>query len=118
MPGDTVTLGLTAPGKPRKTFPVALPGEFTLTAPPPTHPTRTPLTLTWTRAPDATDYRVYVADATGRQLHFEFVLENTATVPALDAVGAISITVAAGRIDGTRHLVGLVQHTVDVTLTP
>lgn len=118
MPGDTVTLGLTAPGKPRKTFPVTLPGEFTLTAPPLTHPTRTPLTLTWTRAPDATDYRVYVADATGRQLHFEFVLENSATVPALDFVGAVSITVAAGRVDGTRHLVGLVQHSVDVTLTP
>lgn len=118
MPGDTVTLGLTAPGKPRKTFPVTLPGAFTLTAPPLMHPTRTPLTLTWTKAPDATDYRVFVADATGRQLHFEFVFENTAIVPALDVVGEVSITVAAGRVDGTRHLVGLVQHTVDVTLTP
>lgn len=118
FPGDTAVLGITARGQMTKRFEVALPEDFTLTAPPPTHPRGQPLTLTWSPSPGASDYRVWVTDVTGRQLHFWRGLETTATVPALDLTGAVIVTVAAAKQGASRHLVGLVQKSVDVDLVP
>lgn len=116
--GETATLGVTLPGRPRRTYEVALPSAFTVTTPPRSHPTRTALPLTWTAAPGATEYRVYVSDATGRSLHFEGLLGTAATVPPLDVVGDVIVTVSAARIGASRHFAGLVQASFDVTLTP
>ncbi|MBL8918936.1 MAG: hypothetical protein JNJ54_08775 [Myxococcaceae bacterium] len=118
QPGDVARLGLTLPGQARKSFDLPLPGDFTVTAPPRSHPTRTPLRLEWTRAPDASDYRVSVTDPTGRSLHFAVVSDHSATVPALDAVGDVFVTVTAARQSSSRHRFGLVQQSFDVTLTP
>lgn len=118
QPGDVARLGLTLPGQARKAFDVPLPSDFTVTAPPRSHPTRTPLRLEWTRAPDASDYRVSVTDATGRSLHFALTADTTATVPALDVLGDVFVTVAAARQSTSRHLVGLLQQSFDLTLTP
>ncbi len=118
QPGDTVTLAISSTTQARKTFAVALPEDFTLTAPPLSHPTRTPLVLTWSSAPGVSEYRVYVGDASGRQLHFESVATTTATVPALDVTGVVTISVGAVKRGSNRHLIGVVQKSVDVSLTP
>ena len=118
QPADTVTLAISSPTQARKTFAVELPDDFTLTAPPLSHPTRTPLSLTWTAAPGASEYRVYVGDATGRQLHFEALLGTAATVPALDVEGVVTVSVSAVKRGANRHLIGVVQKSVDVALTP
>jgi len=118
FPGDTTTLAISAVGRPRVTFPVALPEDFTVTAPPPSHPSRTPLVMTWTSAPGATDYRVYVSDASGRQLFFANILETTQTVPPLEVEGVVIVTVDAVKRGANRHLAGVVQKSFDVALTP
>lgn len=117
-PGERAAVAVTVTGRPRKAVEVALPGEFTVTRPPRSHPTRTPLALSWTSSPDATGYRVSVTDTAGRLLHFEALAGTSATVPALDATGEVFVTVAADRLGPGRHLVGLVQESFDVTLTP
>lgn len=118
QPGDTVTLAISSTTQARKTSAVSLPEDFTLTAPPLSHPTRTPLVLTWSAAPGVSEYRVYVGDAAGRQLHFESVSGTTATVPGLDVEGVVTISVGAVKRGANRHLIGVVQKSVDVTLTP
>lgn len=117
QPGSTVTLGVTPSGGARKTFTVSLPGDFTLTAPPARHPPNTPLTLTWTRAADATDYRVYVTDPSGRQRFFEYAFDTTLTLPGFDAQDLV-ITVAATRLDASGHLLGSIEYSADVTIVP
>jgi hypothetical protein len=118
QPGETSTLGVSSQTQPRKTFAVSLPDDFVLTAPPLSHPSKTPLVLTWSPSPGASEYRVFVQDAAGRQLHFEVTTSTSATVPALDAVGVVTVSVSAVKRSGSRHLVGIVQKSVDVALTP
>lgn len=119
-PGGSSTLAISATGQARKTFEVSLPEDFTLTAPPPSHPTKTPLTLTWSPSPGASEYRVFVGDAVGRQLHFEAMASTTttATVPGLEVVGVVTVSVSAVKPAMNRHLIGIVQKSVDLTLAP
>jgi hypothetical protein len=114
-PGEVVQLGVTVPGRARVGFEVTLPEDFTVTTPPARHPARTPLRLEWTTAPGATDYRVSVTDPAGRLLHSAFTEQTSVTVPPLEVVGEVFVTVAAARSAG-RHRVGLVQQSFDVTL--
>lgn len=118
FPDDTVTLGVTVPGKPRKTSTVTMPSDFTPTTPPRSHPANQPLRLTWPTVQGATDYRVLVSNSTGRQLHFSNVLETSVDVPALGVAQDVLVTIAAAKFDPAGHLVGLVQYVYDVQLTP
>jgi hypothetical protein len=117
-PAGMVTLAISSATQPRKAFQVLLPEDFTLTEPPRSHPTHVPLELTWSAAPDASDYRVSVNDPSGRLLYAESLVGTRATVPALDVAGVVTITVAAVKRGANRHLVGAVQKSVDVALTP
>jgi hypothetical protein len=116
-PGGTATFGVSRAGSARTTFTVALPGEFTVTALPASHPVRTPLRLTWASAPNASVYRVAAIDAAGRQLHFEELTGTEATLPGLEAPGAVTVVVAAVRPSSSRHLIGLIQQSFELTLT-
>ncbi len=116
-PSETVTLAIGRAAQARHEFVVALPDDFTVSALPPTHRANQPLALTWSPAADANEYRVYVADATGRQLHFQALLDTKAMIPPLEAGGEVAVTISAVRYSSNRHLIGLIQKSFDLSLT-
>ncbi|MCA2981396.1 MAG: hypothetical protein INH37_24245, partial [Myxococcaceae bacterium] len=94
-PGGVARVEVAVPDRPARAFEVPLPGDFSVTAPPATHPARAPLELGWTASAGATDYRVWVTDPSGRTLHVVVAAGLRATLPPLDGVGEVFVTVAA-----------------------
>lgn len=117
QPADTALLAISRVGTARSEFPVILPDDFTVTALPASHQADQPLVVSWSPAPGAMEYRLYVSDATGRQLHFEALLGTQATLPPLQAVGDVAVTINAVRYASDRHLIGMIQKSFDLTLT-
>lgn len=119
QPGQTASFSLEGNGKPAVQSSVALPGDFQVAALPAQQSSTQPLSLSWSASPGATSYRVWVMDAQGRQLHFESLLGTSATLPALRVTGDVFVSVAAAKEDSAeRHLIGLVQKSFDLQLTP
>ncbi|MFZ5446134.1 MAG: hypothetical protein ACOZQL_39470 [Myxococcota bacterium] len=119
QPGQAATFSLAGNGKPAVQVSARLPADFQVGALPAQQPSTQPLALSWAASADATSYRVWVVDAQGRQLHFESLLGTSATLPALGVTGDVYVSIAAAKEDaGERHLLGLVQKTFELRLTP
>jgi len=63
--------------------------------------------------------RVWVGDAQGNALFFESVVGTSLSIPALGVTGDVNVSVAAMLENPVaRHLVGSVQKSFVLTLTP
>lgn len=116
--GQAATLLVAGNGKAAVAVSVPMPGDFTVQALPASQSGARALALSWSASAGATDYRVWATDAAGDQLFFEQTLGTSLTLPALNRTGDIYVSVAAAQNSGNRHVVGLVQKTLMLTLTP
>lgn len=116
--GQAATLSLTGNGKPAVQVSVPLPGDFAVQALPASQAGAQSLALSWSASAGATDYRVWATDSQGHQLFFEQTLGTSLTVPAFNRTGDVYVSIAAAQNTSDRHVLGLVQKTFAMTLTP
>lgn len=118
-PGAAASLSIAGNGKPAVSAAVVLPGDFTVDPLPTSQPSGSALSLSWSASSGASSYRVWVSDAQGQTLFFENVLGTSLSVPALGVTGDVNVSVAAMLENpAERHLVGSVQKSFTMTLTP
>ncbi|MFT3713327.1 MAG: hypothetical protein QM817_37200 [Archangium sp.] len=117
--GQAASFSITGAGKPAASSVVLLPGDFAVDPLPATQSKNSALALSWAASTGATSYRVWVSDAQGNSLFFENILGTSISVPALGVTGDVNVSVAAMLENpAERHLVGSVQKSFALTLTP
>ncbi|MBL8915230.1 MAG: hypothetical protein JNM17_31290 [Archangium sp.] len=118
-PGSAAAVSITGNNKPTVSAAVVLPGDFTVDPVPATQSSGTALTVSWTASAGATSTRVWVSDMQGQTLFYENVLGTSVTIPALGVTGDVNLSVGAViENPAERHLLGSVQKTFALTLTP
>lgn len=115
-PERPVRLAVSRGGR-RATFEVAMPGDFTVTRVPPSHPAGQPLRLTWSASVGADSYQVLVTDLTGRAVQEQRSVAETQAELQFSSPGPVLVTIRALRQSG-RHLVGVVQSSWQVDVQP
>lgn len=116
--GGTNTVAVSQSGKPNFTAQVALPGDFSLLAPPASVKKGNTLSLSWSSSAGAQSYQVWVTDSQGQNSFFESTAATSMTVSGFDALGTVYLSVAAVAPQQDRHLQGLVQQIAEVSVTP
>jgi hypothetical protein len=118
-PGQAASFSVVGNGKPAAAATVSLPGDFTVDPLPATQSKSAALPISWGASSGATSYRVWVGDPQGNALFFENVVGTSLSIPALGVTGDVNVSVAAMLENpAARHLVGSVQKSFVLTLTP